>query len=221
MNPNVLTVSGPDQSSGHIILGDCIDVLAAVPGASVDLVVTDPPYLVGYRDRDGRTLFGDRSSEWVAPAFSQIYRVLKPGSVCVSFYGSGQVDTFMQAWREAGLRPVGHFVWPKSYASGTGIVRRCHEQAYLLAKGRPLRTYKVISDVRPWRYTGNRLHPTQKPVMAIQPLIEAYSKPGDLVLDPFCGSGTTAEAARNVGRRYLCIEKDPEFHRVATRRLAA
>jgi site-specific DNA-methyltransferase (adenine-specific) len=59
-----------------------------------------------------------------------------------------------------------------------------------------------LPDVLEWRYAGNELHPTQKPVMAILPLVMAYSEQGDIVLDPFAGSGTTALASLELGRRY-------------------
>ncbi len=58
----------------------------------------------------------------------------------------------------------------------------------------------------PFPYTGNRLHPTQKPVAAMAAIIAAFSQLGDLVLDPFCGSGTTLVAALSLGRRAVGIE---------------
>ncbi|MGC7144773.1 MULTISPECIES: DNA methyltransferase [unclassified Ochrobactrum] len=69
-------------------------------------------------------------------------------------------------------------------------------------------------------YAGNRLHPTQKPVEALIPLIEAFTKPGDLVLDPFCGSGSTLAAAQQLGRDWIGIDLDSRHHQTATRRLA-
>jgi len=78
-----------------------------------------------------------------------------------------------------------------------------------------------VGDVLDWHYTGNHLHPTQKPVEALKPLIASFSKPGELVLDPFCGSGSTLIAARDMGRDYLGIELDKGHHATATRRMAA
>lgn len=79
---------------------------------------------------------------------------------------------------------------------------------------------KPIADVIDFPYAGNRLHPTQKPVEALTPLVETFSKPGDLVLDPFCGSGSTLVAARDLGRDFLGIELSREHHRTASERLA-
>ncbi|MGG5492758.1 DNA methyltransferase [Ochrobactrum sp. BD61] len=77
-----------------------------------------------------------------------------------------------------------------------------------------------MPDVIDFPYAGNRLHPTQKPVEALIPLIEAFTKPGDLVLDPFCGSGSTLAAAQQLGRDWIGIDLDSRHHQTATRRLA-
>jgi adenine-specific DNA-methyltransferase len=76
-----------------------------------------------------------------------------------------------------------------------------------LAKGRPPKPDQPLKDVLESPYTGNRLHPTQKSVEPIQKLIEAFSNPGNVVLDPFAGSGTTGIAARKCGRQFILIEK--------------
>jgi len=203
----------------RIICGDCTGVLTELPAACIDLVVTDPPYLVGYRDRAGRRVLGDDDAGLIGRAFAEVGRVLKPGRFAVSFYGWKHSEVFLRAWRRAGLRPVGHFVWVKNYASSVGVTQRCHELAYLLAKGSPAPPRFALRDVLRWRFTGNCLHPTQKPVMALRPLIGAYSSPGEVVLDPFAGSGTTALAAAELGRHYLAIERSAACVRVARSRL--
>ena len=74
-------------------------------------------------------------------------------------------------------------------------------------------------DVLDWNYTGNKLHPTQKPIMAILPLIMAFSNKDDVVLDPFAGSGTTLIAAKQLGRRYIGIEMDRKYFNAMEERL--
>jgi site-specific DNA-methyltransferase (adenine-specific) len=202
-----------------LLNGDCLTILPQLADGSVDFVFTDPPYLVNYRDRSGRSLAGDKSSQWLKPAFAEIYRVLKPGRFCVSFYGWSKADQFLAAWRAAGFYPAGHLVWVKSYASGHGKVDYCHEQAYLLAKGQGIRPRYVLPDVLSWHYAGNRLHPTQKPVQSLKPVIAAFTEPGEIVLDPFCGSGSTLLAAKILGRRYIGIELDAEYAKTAQERL--
>lgn len=188
--------------------GDCIAVLAELPPACVDLVVTDPPYLVGYRERGGRRVGNDDNDAWLLPAFRAVARVMKPHSLCASFYGWPHADRFLSVWKSCGLRPVSHLVWLKGYTSRAGYTHGRHEAGYLLAKGRPPLPENPPPDVLPWSNTGNRHHPTEKPVAALLPLIRAYSRPGDIVLDPFAGSGSTGLAARSCGRRFVLTEKD-------------
>lgn len=202
-----------------VLHGDCVPLMRRMEADSVDFILTDPPYLVRYRDRVGRTVRNDDNGRWLRPAFAEMYRLLKSDSFCVSFYGWNQVDQFMDAWREAGFRVVGHLVFAKPYASSSRFLAHHHEQAYLLAKGAPEEPQERLSDVRPWRYTGNRLHPTQKPLKALQPLVRAFCPPDGLVLDPFCGSGSSLVAARNEGRAYLGIELDYRHSRTARERL--
>jgi DNA modification methylase len=132
----------------QIVQGDCVQVLKSLPSTSIDLVVTDPPYLVNYRDRSGRTIKNDTRNAGVLAAFSDAYRVLKPNSFCVSFYGWNRVDEFFSAWRRAGFRPVGHIVWQKDYSSSSGFLQYQHEQAYLLIKGNPDRPGKPARAAR-------------------------------------------------------------------------
>lgn len=205
--------------TNRVIWGDSVKLLPQLPAQSIDLVLTDPPYVVGYRSRDGRSLAGDTSTGWIAPAFREVYRVLKPDRFCISFYGWNQADTFLSAWKAAGFSPVGHIVFVKDYDSGQRYLRYQHEQAYLLAKGKPAPRPHPLRDVLRFEYSGNRLHPTQKPVSALRPLIGAFSKRGDTVLDPFCGSGSTLEAARAMHRNYLGIEISKAYWQQAQQRL--
>jgi len=206
----------------RILQGDCTDVMRRMPERSIDLVVTDPPYAAHYRDRTGRTVANDDNTRWLSPAFAEVARVLKDNRFCVSFYGWHQADAFLHAWRSAGLRPVGHLVWVKRYRSNDRprFLAYRHEAAYLLAKGYPC-PVRAINDVLRWEYTGNRHHPTEKPVSALAPIIEAFSRPGDIVLDPFAGSGSTAVAAHGLGRRYVGIELDVRHCETAAARLRA
>lgn len=209
----------PDKNPSRIIHGDCLQELRKFPAESVDFVLTDPPYLVRYKDRSGRSVANDDNSGWMFPAFAELFRVLKPNSYCVSFYGWSKAERFLSVWKECGFQPVGHFVWTKRYASCVRHNQMKHEQAYLLAKGNPLPPKNPPADVLPWHYTGNRLHPTQKPVDSLTPLIEAYTRPGDVVLDPFAGSGTTGVAALLRRRHCLLIEKDAAHYQTACARM--
>jgi site-specific DNA-methyltransferase (adenine-specific) len=202
-----------------VLHGDCVEVMAGLPEGSIDFVLTDPPYLVRYRDRGGRRVLNDDNARWLEPAFAQMFRVLKPDALCASFYAWNRVELFAAAWRSAGFQIVGHVIFRKRYASSSRFMEYRHEQAYLLAKGDPALPARPVPDVIDWRYTGNKLHPTQKPVGSLLPLVEAFCPPDGIVLDPFAGSGSTLVAAKELGRRYLGIELDAGHHRTATERL--
>jgi DNA modification methylase len=202
-----------------ILNGDCLGLLPGLDSRSVNFILTDPPYITRYKSRDGRRVPNDDNDLWLKPAFAEMFRVLERDSFCVSFYGWPKADRFMQAYRAAGFRVVGHLMFPKRYASSTRFLRYQHESAHLLAKGNPCQPENPIGDVIEWKYTGNKLHPTQKPLSVLLPLVETFSAPSSLVLDPFTGSGSTLLAAKRLGRSYLGIELDAEYHAIASRRL--
>jgi site-specific DNA-methyltransferase (adenine-specific) len=209
--------SGPQANT--VVHGDCVNVMRQLRSGSVDFILTDPPYLAHYRSRDGRTVANDDDATWLKPAFAEIFRVLRRDSFCVSFYGWHQADKFIAAWREAGFRLAGHLTFTKRYSSTERFLQYRHENAYLLAKGNPQQPSQRIPDVLEWKYSGNKMHPTQKPLCVLTPLIQCFSRPGDLVLDPFCGSGSTLLAARLLDRRYIGIELDPRYSNIAAERL--
>jgi site-specific DNA-methyltransferase (adenine-specific) len=204
-----------------VITGDCSDVLKTFPPESIDFVLSDPPYLTSYRPRDGRTVANDDDARWLRPAFAELYRVLKPDSICVTFYGWPTADLFVSAFRTAGFRPISHLSFVKTYSSFIGYTQANHEVAYVLAKGSPRKPAEPMSDVLTWNYTGNKLHPTQKPVSVLAPLLLSFSSPGEIILDPFCGSGSTLIAARCTGRRFIGIELDAAYAQLSRDRVAA
>lgn len=205
----------------RFLLGNCVPIMSEFPDNAVDFILTDPPYLVDFRDRSGRSIAGDKTSEWLQPASDAMFRVLKKNALMVSFYGWNRVDAFMAAWKHSGFRVVGHLVFTKTYASKSAYVGYRHECAYILAKGRPALPENPLPDVLGWKYTGNRHHPTEKPVTSLQPLIESFTHPGAIVLDPFAGSGSTCVAALRARRRYIGIELLPQYHAAGIQRLAA
>jgi len=216
MNTNTIQQQLPVNAILH---GDCINVMRNLPANSADFILTDPPYLVNYRDRGGRTIENDVKSGWLKPAMAEAYRVLKQDRVAVMFYGWTKVDEFFAAWKDAGFQPVGHIVFSKAYSSKSRFLRYRHEQAYLLAKGRPPLPKQPVSDVIEMPYSGNKLHPTQKPVATLAQLIRSFSLPNELVLDCFAGSGSTCAAAILTGRKYIGIEMDKVYYEAANQRL--
>lgn len=210
----------------NIILNtDCVQGMANLASNSVQMILTDPPYLVNYNDRQGRSVVNDNlnNGDWLTPAFSQMYRVLDNNRYAVVFYGWNEVDKFIIAWRKAGFRVVGHFVFYKKYASNARNNKKHmayrHECAYLLTKGYP-QPHEVLPSVMGWNYTANKWHPTQKPVDLLLKLMRALCPTAGIVLDPFMGSGSTAMACiQSQTFDYLGYELDPHYFNLAIDRI--
>jgi DNA modification methylase len=101
-----------------VLHGDCTQVMREMESASVDFILTDPPYICRYNSRDGQTVANDDNADWLEPSFAEMCRLLKPGTFCISFYGWTQVDKFVRAWRSAGFR--------KRYASSSRFTKHFH-----------------------------------------------------------------------------------------------
>src|ERR1035438_3846849 len=138
-----------------IIHADCLKAMPMLQDESVHFILTDPPYITRYKSRDGRIVPNDDNDAWLKPAFAEMYRVLDRDSFCVSFYGWPQADRFMQAYRAAGFRIVGHLAFPKRYAPITRFWGYQHECPPLLEKGHAGEPADTIGDVIDWTYTGN------------------------------------------------------------------
>lgn len=212
-----------EQDGITLYHGDCREILPVFEAEAFDFVLTDPPYLVSYAGRWGSEyegIEGDSDPSWVAPVFDDLWRILKPDSLCLTFYGWPHADLFFDAWICAGFRPVSSLVLLKRKFGLGYFTRGQHEQAYLLAKGRPPKPEAAISDVLYWDDASKQLHPNQKPLGAISRLVSAFSADGARILDPFCGSGTTLLAARSSGRRVVGIEIEERYCELAALRLS-
>ncbi len=203
--------------------GDCLQLLPSFPAGSVDFVLTDPPYLVNDRGRwDGerREIVGDDAPNWLASAFAENWRVMKADTFAVTFYGWPHADPFVGLFKALGFRLVSHRAFVKNVWGLGRFTRGQHETAYLLAKGNPRIPEHGISDVLEWQREPDALHPNQKPVSALYPLVSAYAPEGGVVLDPFMGSGSPLRAAKDFGIEAVGIEIEERYCAYAASRMA-
>lgn len=191
-----------------IILGKCERHLAQIPPASIDLVVTDPPYGMNLKPwRNHRRVPGD--DRFPVEIIKQIIEIPRLGS-----YFFCRWDNL---WDHGMLpKPKSVLVWEKLESGGAGDTKHEHSRDYELAlfypgpkhkfKGRP-------GDVLQASREGNDVHPTTKPVRLIREMLEWYDF--ETVLDPFMGSGSTGQAAKALGKHFLGFEMDEEYHKMA------
>lgn len=212
----------------QIIHGDCLERLKELPDNSVDLVCTDPPYGMEYQS-SWRTdkfdkIYDDDNIDWLPAFANEVYRVLKQDTHIYCFCNDYAISDFRRALESAGFTPKRTLVWVKNnHTSGDleGDYGNKTEFIVFAHKSRRELNGKRDTNVLNCARVSEMVHPTQKPVELLSYLIKKSSNPGDIVLDPFVGSGTTCVAARQNGRHYLGIEKDLRYAQIAVSRLAA
>lgn len=183
-----------------IIHGDSLTVLRQMEPESVDAIITDPPYGINYVSQTGASIKNDKSPFiWF---LYDAFRVLKSGEsghgglICFTRWDVEQ--TFIDAMKIAGFNVKSEVIWDKVYFPGS--------------RPKDLVTFPKIN-------SSKMVHPTEKPVGLLANLISSVTKPGDLILDPFAGSGSTLVAAKKTGRRFIGIELDDEYFSTAQRRI--
>jgi len=205
-----------------VLTGDALSILRGLPDRSVDVVLTDPPYgnNIGYGKARTR-IAGDENPLVGLAGIAACYRILKANSTLYSFCDArhlGLAEHFVLRYTTFRLRDV--VVWDKMrIAFGHGFRRR-HECILVLEKGRPRYRDLALPNVLCYPRPTGQAHPHAKPVELLVRLIETSTDPGDLVLDPFAGSGSTLVAARSCQRHFIGIELDPGYAELARARLA-
>ncbi len=192
-----------------VVQADARELLAALPGGSIDLIVTDPPY---HLDRGGgrfRTWFEELPDEAWAEIVAGLHRVLREDRHCYVFCDRRTQPMFDAAARDAGFRVHPPLIWDKaSIGLSGGCWRPQHELSAFSEKGHRRGNSRCESDVLSHARVA-RGYPTEKPVPVLERLIRQATRPGELVLDPFCGSGNVGQAGRNLGRRALLGDVEP------------
>jgi len=193
-----------DLPVNQIICGDCLEVMKDLPDNCVDLVLTDPPYGIG-KDY-GNDSDKEFSSEW----FEIAKRISK-----ALIFTCGVVNMFKYP------QPDWVLCWFKPGAiSRTKYGFNSWEPILLYEAPHSTREPDVIRcPVGKQLDVGN--HPTPKPLQLFFHLVRRFSIDNDLILDPFCGSGTTCVAAKMLGRNYVGIDISPEYCEIARKRLLA
>jgi modification methylase len=245
---------------GQIIQRDCIEAMAALPDACVDMVFADPPYnlqLGGDLFRPEGSRVDAVDDDWdkfdtfaAYDAFTRAWlaearRILKPNGtlwVIGSYHNIFRVGAALQ---DAGYWILNDIVWRKSNPMpnfrGTRFTN-AHETLIWASRSEDsrytfnYRAMKALNDELQMRSDwvipicsggervktdGIKAHPTQKPEALLYRVLLACTNPGDVVLDPFFGTGTTGAVARRLGRQWIGIEREKRYVKVAEERIAS
>ena len=220
-----------------------------LPANSIDFIFTDPPYghnnnngdLISRREaalgkgdyvpeRDNRAIHNDgqEANDLIRAAFAEFNRILKPGACCCCCGGGGGPDPQFARWSLWMDDAIGFkmcVVWDKG-GLGMGWHYRRNWECVLVAqkKGAACKWYggnDVANVIRfPKIIPSKEQHPCEKPIQLPSHFIQLHTQPGDIVFDPFMGSGTTAVACEKLGRRWLGCEVDPQWLLMAEKKIA-
>ena len=195
---------------GHFILGDARELIKEVPSGSVDAIITDPPFGLGMDEYDDPEVFFELEDE--------MWRVLKPDGWLVFYYATKKLPEafrlrrFRYVWaiacvflgaKTTGKTTFGDQMWNLVLVFAKGSPRVGHRHSDIIYGDEfPLVPFKVKD-------------PLFKPTMANAMLIGMFTRPGDLVLDPFAGYGSIPMVCEVLGRRWLAFEIDPVKFEVA------
>lgn len=194
---------------------------------SIDAIITDPPYGIDYQSHMRTERMAKIKNDkapfiwWLYDAF----RVLKFGGGLICFTRWDVQQTFIDAMSIAGFSVKSEVVWYK-LAHGAGDCKAqfapTHENILWATKGKfEFPGHRPQDVVAQKKVNSNKLvHPNEKPVELLEDIVLAVTRPGDLVLDPFAGSGPTLLAAEKTGRQYIGIEIEDYHYETIKLRLA-
>ena len=233
-----------EDDAVQLLGGDALAVLRELPTASVDAIITDPPYSSGGMVRGDRAtpgthgkyqgdavnhkpeFSGDSRDQrayqyWSAIWFGQALRVCRPGGLCLTFTDWRQLPATSDAFQSGGWVWRGLVPWykPNTRPQLGRFTAQCEYVIWgsngALPVDRAARTFPGFYQAQPER---SKEHVTQKPLDVMRELVKIVPE-GGTVLDPFMGSGTTGVAAILEGRRFIGVEMVPHYQQVAERRI--
>lgn len=209
-----------------IVVGDCLDVMRQMPDGCVDLVVTDPPYFLPAQHYQTRKQFARSLADlsilehFFRDVFSELDRILTDSAAIYTFCdGQSYPVFFVMAY--PCFRYVRPLIWDKMTSINGYSWRHQHELILfgVRPQAKPVKTGD--GDILSCRAVpvNDRKHPAEKPIQLIKRLVDKSSAEGAVVFDPFIGSGTTAVAAKKLGRHYFGCDINPEYVEMARKRL--
>lgn len=237
-----------------VLFGDCLDLLKDISDNSIDMVFTDPPYMISnnciikrgkigkYQGKDMVHDFGDWDHfesnddflEYIYIRFNEIVRVLRLGGMLFVYFDKERINFLSRYLQDKyNFKCKGYYADLKSnpapqargvkWMNGWEVIGMWQKPGGKLTFNYKLgqeKDYAIRSVLGKYTKTdGNRIHPTQKPISVVTKFINYWSNKNDVILDPFCGAGTTLVSAKKLNRRYIGIEKKREYYDFAFQRI--
>ena len=229
-----------EQGRPRVEVADFAEFLSRMSLGSIDLILTDPPYTIsrktGFKNLGPNSVarfavemdFGewDQSLINLTDLCRLSWRGLRFGGTAIIFYDLWKLSYLSDAMISAGFKQIRLIEWVKTNPvplnSKRNYLTNSREIAVLGVKGgKP--TFNSEYDTGVYKYpiphNGQRYHPTQKPLEMFCELVKKHSNPGDLVVDPFLGSGTTALAAVELEREFAGCDLNEDYIQIASERL--
>jgi len=213
----------------NIINGDCVLEMRKMDAESIDLIIADPPYGIDIANaikyRDMEVIYNDNPydiANLIAMAFEQMFRVLKMDTHIYVFSAAGRTHITQDKLSKAGFDVHAvPLIWDKIGTSrpGTNLSFSPSYEAFVFATKGKRKLIKNHRDIFSESAPKKRIHPTEKPTALLRELIKLSSDPGQIVLDPFAGSGSTLQAALETQRKSIGIEKDTTYYQRICERL--
>lgn len=208
----------------NIIHGNAFELMDDIPTESIDLVLTYPPYGMsfqsGHRKQKHKKIENDDNLDWLPMWVSKLKRVCKTDSHLYVFCSWHKVDVFKIEF-EKHFKVKNIIIWEKNN-TGMGDLggdfAPKYEMCLFINNGKKLKGRRDSNIIKA-KKTDNEHHPTQKPINIMEYFIEKSSNIGDMVLDCFSGSGSTAIAAHNTGRNFIGYEIEKEYYDISIKRL--
>lgn len=225
------------METNYIYKGDCMEYMSTLADCSVDLVASDVPYRLKNRGGHGTSggmfkkrlvnsgqVFNNNDID-IEDYLSELYRILKDGTHCYLMTNNFNIIHFLKVIDDSPFHFVKNLIWMKDNKIMGNCYMSQYEYIIMLRKGNRAVNDCGVSDVLQFankkdkKSDGGNIHDSQKPIDLFRMLIRQSSNEGDVVFDPFMGSGTTALACIKEGRRYIGCEIDEEYHNLCMRRI--
>lgn len=210
------------EMKNKVHCGDCLEVMKDIPDKSIDLVLTDPPY-----NASNGSLKETINEEWdktfnPIPFLDEAFRLIKDGGSVLVFCSYHLLGVYLQY--DAKVQQIIHWQHISSLPAIAKVYTPTIE--YIVWYTTPNYTFNkkfagknVIRSLKPYQLKEKYGHPSPKPEQLAGKLLNVHSKEGDLILDPFAGSGTTGRACKDLGREFILIEKEPKYVEICKKRL--